>query len=287
MPRYRLKFPQQEVDLLVGETIIGRSPACTVTIEDPLVSREHAIVRVTDDHAVFEDLGSRNGSRINGEVVREPTTLADGDTIQIGKHAIQFFEVPAGRQLANNPTGFLRTCSKCGMPYAADAGCCPSCGSTEYVDETTEVDGDAQKNWALGFFVEMIERAIALGREADAEKTVRRAVSLVDERLDGRGAIERKHVDALADAALRVLDGEKRVAFVAWLFGVYERLESLAPRDLVERVSSWPPAEMATLKQPLGKLLSRFSTRPPDMTPDELAALQGLEALRTRLRSVR
>jgi hypothetical protein len=285
--RYRLKFPLQEVDLLVGETIIGRSPACTVTIEDPLVSREHAVVRVTEDHAIFEDLGSRNGSRINGEVVRVPTTLADGDTIQIGKHEIQFFEVPAGRQLANNPTGFLRNCSKCGMPYAADAGACPSCGSTEYVDDTTGVDGEVHQTWALGFFVEMLERSIALGREADADKTVRRAVTLVDERLDAGDAIERKHLDGLADAALRVLSGEKRVAFIAWIFGVYERLDSVAPRQLVEAVSTWPPIEMATLKQPLGKLLSRFSSRPPDMTPDELAALQGLEALRTRLRGVR
>jgi hypothetical protein len=105
--------------------------------------------------------------------------------------------------------------------------------------------------------------------------------------MEAGGSIEREHIDALAGAALDVLSGEKGVAFVAWLFGVYEKIEAVAPRQLVDRMSTWPPNDMATLKQPLGKLLSRFTTRPPDMTPEEAESLQALESLRSRLRGVR
>ncbi len=70
---------------LLGETFIGRSSGNDIQIEDPFISSEHARIIVEPDRTVFVDLGSTNGSRINGDDVRTPVTLFDGDVVQLGR----------------------------------------------------------------------------------------------------------------------------------------------------------------------------------------------------------
>ena len=62
---------------------IGRDPDSTIRVDDPYVSRHHARVELRQQGAVLVDLGSHNGSLLNGQQVREPTTLAPGDVIAI------------------------------------------------------------------------------------------------------------------------------------------------------------------------------------------------------------
>jgi pSer/pThr/pTyr-binding forkhead associated (FHA) protein len=74
-------------------TRIGRSLAADIRFDDPTVSRRHAlIVRQPDGLRVLDDR-SLNGVFVNGERV-EWSTLADGDEIVIGRHHLQFIEVP-------------------------------------------------------------------------------------------------------------------------------------------------------------------------------------------------
>jgi hypothetical protein len=67
--------------------IIGRSEDCDVVLTERQVSRHHAQIRRLDSAAsltyVLEDLGSRNGTYVNGRQVIEPYVLQDGDEIQI------------------------------------------------------------------------------------------------------------------------------------------------------------------------------------------------------------
>ncbi|MEO7109577.1 MAG: FHA domain-containing protein, partial [Polyangiaceae bacterium] len=95
MARYRLRFLLQEFDLPRGATLIGRSSDCHVTIEDPLVSREHARIVIDDEGARCEDLGSRNGVKINGVTARGTTRLKDGDRLRIGTQELVFCTVVA------------------------------------------------------------------------------------------------------------------------------------------------------------------------------------------------
>src|SRR5262245_57686826 len=91
--RYRLRFLLQEIDLAPGETLIGRSASCHVTIEDPLVSRQHARIRINGDVATIEDLGSRNGLQINGRGTRGISQLSEGDRVRIGTQELVFCTV--------------------------------------------------------------------------------------------------------------------------------------------------------------------------------------------------
>ncbi|MGH7327570.1 MAG: FHA domain-containing protein, partial [Polyangiaceae bacterium] len=138
MARYRLRFLLQEFDLPRGATLIGRSSDCHVTIEDPLVSRQHARIVIDDDGAKCEDLGSRNGVKINGVVARGFTPLKDGDRLRIGTQELVFCAVGvAAPPPPAKTTGFLRYCASCRLPYPQELAACPACGATEQVDEET------------------------------------------------------------------------------------------------------------------------------------------------------
>ena len=68
---------------------IGRLPECEVPLSDSNVSRRHAEVRRHGNSIVLVDLGSTNGTRVNGAGVKEQR-LADGDEITIGTSKIRF-----------------------------------------------------------------------------------------------------------------------------------------------------------------------------------------------------
>jgi DNA-binding winged helix-turn-helix (wHTH) protein len=80
----RLLWGGREVDLPVGEHVLGRVPGSALWIEAPGVSRRHARVRVAADGATLEDLGSKNGTFLRGRSIAGPAALADGDTIGLG-----------------------------------------------------------------------------------------------------------------------------------------------------------------------------------------------------------
>jgi len=63
--------------------VIGREETCDVVIPDRQVSRQHARIRLEADHYLLEDLGSKNGTFVNGQEVPGSYALQDGDQIQI------------------------------------------------------------------------------------------------------------------------------------------------------------------------------------------------------------
>jgi hypothetical protein len=65
------------------ELTIGRDPICSLVIPDRQVSRIHARLTVTPEGILLEDLGSKNGTFSNGELIIDPVILKDGDEIQV------------------------------------------------------------------------------------------------------------------------------------------------------------------------------------------------------------
>jgi hypothetical protein len=70
--------------------IVGRSRTCEIVLEDPNVSRRHAELRPRGGSWVLTDLGSTNGSRVNGRAVTGPTVVKPGDEIELGTALMRF-----------------------------------------------------------------------------------------------------------------------------------------------------------------------------------------------------
>ncbi len=70
---------------IAGPIIIGRSPGADIVIADDFVSSSHARVTPSPDGAaVIEDLGSTNGTVVNGSLISQAVALASGDVIDLG-----------------------------------------------------------------------------------------------------------------------------------------------------------------------------------------------------------
>ena len=110
--RFRLRFDDQDVEVIGPEFVIGREPACHLVLDQDLVSRRHARLAERGDGLVIEDLGSMNGVFVNERRIREPTLLAHGDTIAIGTETLEVVDVllvpRAAKPTRPQPTKFQR-----------------------------------------------------------------------------------------------------------------------------------------------------------------------------------
>jgi len=77
--------------------LVGRAPSADLRLDDPRVSRLHARIEMRDDGIFVEDLGSRNGTAVDGEPIAEPRRLQVDDEITVGEAALVFRGVGAWR----------------------------------------------------------------------------------------------------------------------------------------------------------------------------------------------
>jgi pSer/pThr/pTyr-binding forkhead associated (FHA) protein len=90
---------------LGGECIVGRHPSATFVVDDHLMSRKHYRVFQQGTVWLVEDLGSTNGTLVNGQrMARQP--LVDGDVIRAGSTEVEFVQkdlLAPGKRVAAAP----------------------------------------------------------------------------------------------------------------------------------------------------------------------------------------
>lgn len=80
----------QEIIIRKDVTLIGRGDMCDVVINAPLVSRRHSQIAWDGAYCAIEDLGSTNGTFVNGQRLSEPRVLKDNDRVQIADIVLVF-----------------------------------------------------------------------------------------------------------------------------------------------------------------------------------------------------
>ena len=73
-----------------GRTIVGRHPSCGIVLDAVSVSRQHAAIEVEGNQAWIEDLGSRNGTAVDGRRISGRHALSDGQHLRIGDQRLAF-----------------------------------------------------------------------------------------------------------------------------------------------------------------------------------------------------
>jgi hypothetical protein len=221
-------------------TYIGRSEECEVTLEDPLVSRRHARIVFEGDEASIEDLGSRNGVRVNGKPLRGTRSLTDGDRVRIGSQDFVLCRVqPRAEVRPFMTTGVLRLCAHCRAPYAREALSCPQCGTEESKDEDTLSGAFAslsQYDWSVQLLVEALEKALGLERLADAERILRRATALLEERLASGEKVLPAQLAPLATAADRICRATGDATWGVWVARFCARAPLFPPAAVTDRL---------------------------------------------------
>jgi RNA polymerase subunit RPABC4/transcription elongation factor Spt4 len=264
--RFRLRFLLQEFDLAGPEVVIGRSPDAHITIEDPLISRRHARVVIRDETALVQDLGSRNGVRVNGRLVKGEHPLKEGDRIRIGTQEL-VFSIVRSEGRAARPTGYMRMCLACNTPFPEGTPQCPHCGAPAATEDDTMsgVMIEPKRSWTFQLLGEVIERALATGKAVEAERLMRRAAKEVDERLGAGERLDPAHISMIAQFAVRLARLVGGSEWVAWALTLHRRQAMMLSDDVIDRIEeldlgSFPDAE-AVLDSYLAWIRSQIAGR--------------------------
>ncbi len=186
------------------EVIIGRGSMCNLTIDDPMLSRRNTRIDFSGDQPVLEDLGSRNGTQLNGRPVEGRAVLKDADRIRIGTQELVFL-IPDAKKTNHRTTCGLTICVACAIPYPSSSAQCPHCGAVPTEDGARSSGRDgAPSGWTFHLLSQVVDRAIEQGRLADAERMMSRGVSELEDQLRDGVEVERTRVVRVADCAARL-----------------------------------------------------------------------------------
>lgn len=144
MLRALLNYQGDSIELPPGETVVGRGVACRIRFNDPSVSREHVRFSLAPEGLEIEDLGSSNGTLVNGDPIDGRQRLRHGDIVRIGRRVLR---VALERGAEGNAVSSAETnrhevlsavieqqipdinCPQCRAWIPADLDQCPSCGN--------------------------------------------------------------------------------------------------------------------------------------------------------------
>ena len=90
----RLDGSEDRIELRADVTTFGRSDSCSVVIPLPIISRLHAAIELKHDRYMISDMGSANGTFINGKRLTQQSQISTNDAIWLGSEEIilQFFD---------------------------------------------------------------------------------------------------------------------------------------------------------------------------------------------------
>jgi hypothetical protein len=213
-----------------------------VTIEDPLVSRRHATISLLGAHPTIADLGSRNGVRLNGELISGRAVLQNNDRIRLGTQDLVFLVVDPDRSSRQTrATGMIRQCLNCARPFPGESPVCPHCGTavgaqteTAEFDTITGLVVEPGAGWAFQLLGEVVERALNADRVAEAERALQRAAKEIDERVRNNRGIDGVSLSKLSIYAFRLALSQGQLQWVHWVFDLYKAHSAMVSPDLVD-----------------------------------------------------
>jgi hypothetical protein len=198
--KYRLRYQQHDFELTDGDFVIGRGADCQLAVDDALVSRRHAVLVVNGDAVHIDDLGSRNGVRVNEQRIAGKTALADGDRIRIGsKEMVLLRAQRAPATTLAQPAPTLR----------ADA---------------------------FGLLGGLADKALAMGRGEEAERVLSVHMQNI---LEDCKAGRKVHPDSARTAALyavKVASGTGKGRWIDYVFDLYSSLSQPVPAEVVDEL---------------------------------------------------
>lgn len=239
--RFRLRYLHHDLELTEGPFVIGRSASCQLSLDDPLVSRRHAILVVAEDVVTIQDDQSRNGVTVNGVQVSEKTTLSPGDRIVIGSQELVLLGPDNDAKAPRRMTFGNRTLPKIpSLTPPEDPHPSPTIAPAAPVSGL-EMDPNptlVRKAQAFALLSGVAEKALALGRAEEAERLLAVPVSeIVDASRDGK-PLPPTLVDMVARFAAKLATATANGTWVDHVISLYRAQERPCPATVIDELNT-------------------------------------------------
>lgn len=228
--RFRLRYLHHDLELSEGQFAVGRNASCQLSLDDPLVSRRHALLTVSDGGVTIEDLESRNGVIVNGQKIGGKVTLAAGDRILIGAQELTLLQGrDAARETASAAIG-KRTLPK--VPTAADRSS-PDLQIPSHDDPEPSMIRRADAFNLLG---SVAEKALAMGRADEAERLLASALADVIEASRAGKRLSPGLVDMAARFSAKLASSTAKGAWADYVVELYAAQGRPCPAPVIDEL---------------------------------------------------
>lgn len=196
-----LRYKHHDIELSEGKFVIGRAAGCQLSLDDPLVSRHHAQLTVEGELVTVEDLGSRNGVKVNGELISGRYSVQDKDQLLIGGQELKYV---ARRE---------------------------NMGDTLIQPATQRVP-------TFGLLGILADKAFALGRADEAERLLTELLDQVLGDLEAGREVKAELFDRSAEYAMKLASATGSARWVEYLFRAFAAMRRPCPAGIVDELYS-------------------------------------------------
>lgn len=199
--KHVLRYKHHDIELPEGKFVIGRAATCQLSLDDPLVSRHHAQVTVEGDLVTVEDLGSRNGVKVNGELIASRYTVQDKDQLLIGAQELKYV---ARRE---------------------------NMGDTLIQPATQRVP-------TFGLLGILADKAFALGRADEAERLLTELLEQVLGDLEAGREVKAELFDRSTEYAMKLATATSSARWIEYIFRAFAAVRRPCPAGIVDELYS-------------------------------------------------
>jgi hypothetical protein len=234
--RFRARYRGVAYDLKTERTVLGRSASCDIVLDDPLVSRRHAVLATRGESVWVEDHGSVNGIFVNGDRITAPRELSPGDRVVIGRQNLSIEAVSSSTRdtvrTVDDLDGSAEAASAL-LEASRPAGSGTSAASNGDADTEETRTGDAFE--LLGG---VADKVLALGRGLEAERILGSYLLALRDRAQREGALDEGLAARAADYAVRLAAATGKGDWVDYTIELYSVLRLPLPGDVVDQLYS-------------------------------------------------
>ena len=249
---YQLRYKEHDLELPVGRYVIGRSATCQLSLDDPMVSRQHAVLVVRPDGVAVEDLGSRNGVLVNRMRVSGTAELSAGDAVRIGSQEMVLLQTVRQPRAEAVTRAALRTDR---MP-------------------------------ALGVLGGLTEKALALGHAGEAERLADPLLREVLERAEAGTPPSEETFGQVTNLAMRLANASRKGVWIDYLVRIHRALGRPFAATIIDELHELLRRVDAFDLGGLRSYAAELRERAPGMGPAERFLVNRIEGLE-RMASVR
>jgi pSer/pThr/pTyr-binding forkhead associated (FHA) protein len=235
--RFRLRYLQHDLELAEGEFAIGRNATCQLSLDDPLVSRRHAVFNVAANEILVEDLGSRNGVLVNGQKIEGRVRVKPGDKVLIGSQELTLLQVQdeASATLPMRPTGAMPkvTVSRNSEPSLEEDSVTRIAYATSDIRDELSV---VRRVDGFRVLASVAEKSLAMGRAEDAERVLASSLADVIESSRSGKAVPPALAEHAARFAAKLATATQKGSWVDYAIEIYATMQRPAPAVVIDEL---------------------------------------------------